>query len=300
MYIPRMTRERGNFPLSFFFAALAMVGPLHAETIVVPNNSFESPVTPYADPRIDFWQQTPDWTNTASGLFSNFIPGTPPIDNCDSNQVAYVFAAPGVAIFQDYDSTDWLNPAPLHAFPATYETGKTYTLTVGLIGGGGGMSPGSTFQISLYYRDAASNLVTIAATMVTNTPQLFPTNTHLVDFQVELPAVKPSDAWAGRHIGIELTAGPELSSGYWDLDNVRLTATATPALVPGVWTNGQFTLTLLSQPGLAFDLLAATNPVLPGSNWTRVATLTNLTGKISFTDGGASPARRFYRAHQVP
>ena len=92
------------------------------------------------------------------------------------------------------------------------------------------MTNGATFQISLYYRDLASNMVTVAATTITNTQTLFPTNTHFTDFQVRTPIVQASDAWAGKHIGIRLasTVGFDLQGGYWDLDNVRLTESVVP------------------------------------------------------------------------
>jgi hypothetical protein len=135
-----------------------------------------------------------------------------------------------VAIFQDYNSLSGADTTPTHDFNMKFEPGKSYALTVGALGGGGGMSNGVTFEISLYYRDAASNRVTVAATSITNTPALFPTNTHLTDFQVIVPAVKASDAWAGKNIGIQLesTVGFDLQGGYWDVDNVRLTESTVP------------------------------------------------------------------------
>ena len=47
---------------------------------------------------------------------------------------------------------------------------------------------------SLYYRDAASNMVTVAATTITNSSSLFPTNTHLIDFQMLVPTVRTKQA----------------------------------------------------------------------------------------------------------
>ena len=58
----------------------------------------------------------------------------------------------------------------------------------------------------------------------------FPTDTHFVDFQVQVPGVKATDAWAGQSIGIQLLATPDFKQsrtypwgGYWDVGNVRLT-----------------------------------------------------------------------------
>ena len=144
-------------------------------------------------PLVYSWQQTPltDLSNQSTfqtGVFSN-VP--PPIDNCDGGQAAFLFAYPGVALAQDYDSTDYANPTPPHTFNAAFEAGKSYTLTVGLIGGGGGMKEGATLELSLYYRDSLSNIVTVAATNITFTQTLFPSTFHFVDFQAQLPTVKP-------------------------------------------------------------------------------------------------------------
>ena len=274
-------------------------GVLWAATVPVPNASFESPPVNFASPFVDGWQQVPDPSTTLTGVFSN-VP--PPIDNCDGGQAAYLIADPGVALFQDYDSTDYANPTPTHGFNATFEAGKSYTLTVGVIGGGGNMTNGATLELSLYYRDALSNLVNVAATNIAYTPDLFPSHYHLVDFQVLLPTVRTSDPWAGRHIGVQLLSSitdTNLAGGYWDLDNVRLASSVTPALVAPLYTNGHFSFTLQSEPGLPFEILASTNVALPLSNWTSLGTLTNGTGATAFTDPADNLSRRFYRARLI-
>ena len=218
-----------------------------------------------------------------------------------------LFADPQTAIFQDYDSTDWSNPAPTHAFNATYDVGKSYTLTVAVLGGTNvdyPMPEGTTLELSLYYRDSASNMVTVAATSITNSWALFSNATpHFIDFQVQVPTVKASDPWAGQHIGVQLlstVAGTNLVGGYWDLDNVRLVSSVAPALLAPAWTNGQFTFTLQSEPGLRFEILASTNLALPLSNWTSLGTVTNVTGTVPFLDPATNLNRRFYRARQLP
>ena len=75
--------------------------------------------------------------------------------------------------------------------------------------------------------------------------------------------------------------------------------TATPAppriLAPSlVWTNGQFSFTLQSQAGSAVEIQASTNLV----DWTSLATLTNQTGTLPFTDPDNTFPRRFYRLRQ--
>jgi len=195
------------------------------EGIYVPNYSFESPDigtnSPYAAPVLDSWEEAPqpDWYQPAyfggspwADLFGTFynLPnftnsmGTNNtyIDNCDGVQAAFLFALPDVAIFQDLN--------------ATFTVGKAYTMTVGLIGGGGDMTNGSTFDLSFYYLDSSSNMDIVAETTVTNTTNNFPTDTHLVDFQVQVPAVQATDPWAGKNMGIQLLATPDFNNpGSW-------------------------------------------------------------------------------------
>src|SRR5262249_18766719 len=189
-----------------------------AGAIFVPNASFEFPpapqVAPCARPGLDDWAKSPQpvWYDPAQnqntpwsylmGCFYNVpFPGSF-IDNCDGQQASFLFALPQAGLLQDYDTIGGTNTVPSHGFNAKFNVGSAYDLTVGLIGGGGGMQPGVMLQLSLYYRDASSNFITVAATIVTNTTDNFPTNTHFVDFQVHLPPVHDTDTWAGKNIGI--------------------------------------------------------------------------------------------------
>ena len=292
-------------------------GSLAAGPIHIPNASFESPVVPIeftpALPDMDYWQKSPEpgwyasspdaaypW-DTRMGTFYNFPAPDTFIDNCDGTQAAFLFAFPDVAIFQDYNSIYGTNTTPSHAFNASFNVNRAYTLTVGLLGGSGGMYYGASLQLSLYYRDASSNMVIVAATTITNSAELFPTNTHFVDFSVYVPGVRATDPWAGQNIGVQIasTTTYDLRGGYWDVDNARLTETLLPTLTDLGLTNGQFGFTLQSQPGLRFDILATTNPALPISNWTNLGTLTNVTGITPFLDPATSLDRRFYRARQL-
>ena len=260
---------------------------LQAAPIVVPNGSFESPSTPFADPRIDAWQKSPKpvWfeENEAqkwdqlTGVFVNTAPGAADhIDNMDGSQAIFLFALPEAALFQDYDSTDWSNSTPTHAFDAVFEVGKSYRLTVGAVGGGGGMVEGASLLAALYYRDAASNIVMVAGTNIVHSPALFTNTTHFVDFPVEVPEVQAGDAWANQHIGIQLlsTVAPDKAAGYWDIDNVRLTeeggAAAALTLANPSVSGGVFSLTVQSAPGINLEILAAENIALPLSEWTTV------------------------------
>ena len=287
------------------------------EEIDVPNYSFESPVVPpvnpFAEPDMDAWEKSaqPYWYDPSQnyntpwedlmGTFYNVPYPGQFIDNCDGSQAAFVFALPGTALFQDYNSLSGTNTVPTHDLSAAFTVGKAYKLTVGLTGGGGNMAPGATFEISLYYRDAAGDMVTVAATTITNTTATFPTNTHLVDFSAFLPGVKPTDPCAGQYIGIQLlsTVGFGSARGYWDLDNVRLVETVAPVLAQTTMTNGQLGFTLLSEPGLVFAIQAAPSVGTTPTPWTTVSTVTNLTGAGTFTAPLTNAPLQFYRARQL-
>lgn len=205
-------------------------GTLLAQSISVGNGSFESPTTPPgfpAFPQIDLWLKTPQppgiplpggvtWDQLA-GVFPNTPAGSADhIGNMHGNQAAYILAIPGVTIYQNLDST--------------YEAGKSYHLTFGILGGGG-IAEGSLFEASFFYNDAEDNRVTLATTPITFTQSAFPTVTHLIDYEVTLPIVQEGDAWAGKNIGLQLASSFGTGAGYWDVDNVRVEAIPEPSTV---------------------------------------------------------------------
>lgn len=164
------------------------------------------------------------------------------------------------------------------------------------------MLAGVTMEIALYFRDAASNMVTVAATSITNASSLFPNTTNFVDVQVQIPTVKSGDPWAGRHIGVRMlsTVNSDLQGGYWDLDNIRLTSLRASRLYPPTLTNGQFIVQLQSEPGTRFELLQSTNLTLPISSWLSLGILSNTTGKVFFADASTNINRCFYSVRQLP
>src|SRR5215471_8228370 len=140
---------------------LLMPESLSAQPVPVPNYSFEQQqapnVYPYVNINVDEWQKAPEpayytpafggygipWVATA-GVFLDVNPYA----NHVGNQCGYILAVPQATLFQDYTST------PTHDFNATYDVGKSYTLTVGVFGKTT-VAPGSTFQLSLYYLDGS-------------------------------------------------------------------------------------------------------------------------------------------------
>lgn len=303
-----------NSTIAGILFLLSASDAIMAATISVPNASFESPSFGGPNPNLNSWQKTakPDWYDDGGGSFlwsqltgafrNTTVGSSNYIDNCDGLQAMWLFAVPEVGLFQDYDSMDWNDPVPTHDFNANYEPGKSYHLTVGVIGTGGNMQQGVTLDLSLYYRDALSNRIVITTTTLTNNYDVFSNNTHFVDCHVTIPIVKAGDAWAGQKIGIQFlsTVRTNLQGGYWDLDNVRLASTLAPKIVNLVRTNGQFQFTLQSEPGLTFQIVASTNLTMPSSNWTSVGFATNVTGAILFVDTSANFPQRFYQARQLP
>ncbi|MBX3730996.1 MAG: hypothetical protein KF791_00220 [Verrucomicrobiae bacterium] len=200
--------------------------------IPVPNASFEFPATPFVSPSVAEWQRTPkppdydDETNfawdLAAGVFLNPGPGQDGHkENAEGRQALYLFAVPGNGILLD-------GTGPAGAFPAIYEPGNAYTLTVALIGGGGNMLEGTSLRLVLHAVTDAGERLTVAFDEILHSAQRFPTLTRFVDVAVTVPPVLPGDPWAGRPLGIGLysavQAGSGLEGGYWDVDNVRLTA----------------------------------------------------------------------------
>jgi hypothetical protein len=214
--------------LSALFVFSLLAAPALSAPVPIPNGSFEDPalplLPPYASPTISAWQKSPVpswWTqagytadqwNDSAGTFVNVnIPGDY-IDNCDGNQAAFMFApAPGYGLYQDLS--------------ATYQAGQSYQLTVAIEGGGYGMPVGFQMEIGLYYRDGNGNQVPVGTTTVTNTNT--GNLTHLTDYSASIPAVAATDPWAGQSVGVELLQ-TESGTGYWDIDNVRLTTAAVP------------------------------------------------------------------------
>ena len=209
---------------------VALVNSGSAQSILVPNGSFESPTPPQgfpATPQIDIWQKTaqPVGVPLPNGItwdqLSGVFPNTPPsslshIDNVTESQAAYLFAIPGVGLSQ--------------TLTATFEVGKSYALSMGVLGGGG-ISEGSSLQLDLFYLDGANAMASVAVAPITFTTADFPNSTHLLDFQALSATVGANDPWAGKQIGVRLLSTFGTGSGYWDVDNVRLFAVPEPGAI---------------------------------------------------------------------
>lgn len=203
-----------------------------ADSIVVPNGSFESPSAfgLQVQPVVDSWSKSPDpgvglppgytWDGTV-GTFYNY-PGQPTtIDNVDGSQVAYVLAYSTAGVSQVLNSAD-----------AVFNVGMSYTVTVGLTASSH-LTTSDSFGLSLYYLNGTTP-TPVGQSIVSYSAAAFPNLVHLTDVSLTIPAVQSSDAWAGKAVGIQLSVVGGSGQGYWDMDNVRLTATsAVPE--PSTW-----------------------------------------------------------------
>jgi hypothetical protein len=219
------------------FLASPLLAP--AQSLSVPNFSFENPTVPnsfpYASTIIDSWQKNPqpgyfdpvafglNWDQTSGVFLDNFAGNPTPLSNRVGNQGAFILDFPGAGFHQDYNSSVG------HDLNISYTVGQSYQLTAGFLGKGA-LATGDMLMMSLYYGDYANGNV-VASTYVVYDPVTFSDPTRLIDFSVNVPAVQAGDAWANQTLGIALVdiSGPEAGQAYWDLDNVRLSTVPEPA-----------------------------------------------------------------------
>lgn len=228
--LPGRLRRR---PIAGVVLGLRLLGDPVA--LPIPNGSFEEPATDFVSTRIDRWQEAsaPEGYSEAggfawdqlTGIFRNTAPGAADhLSNLDGRQALYLFAIPGVAVFQDGSSRDWDDAQPAGDLTARYEPGATYTLKAWVQGGGGGMREGVPLELCLYYRNTAGMQVPVAHTEVVHSNTLFADPQRLVACSVTTPRVQATDPWAGRSVGVRLRSavGADLAGGYWEVDAVTL------------------------------------------------------------------------------
>lgn len=255
-----MTNKGFRAPISVMAGVIAISFTAQAQPITVPNFSFESqaapPIVPYVNGNVDSWSRHAEpayWVpltgggipwNGTSGLFLDVNP----YGNTPGDQAGYVLNFPGAALFTHASTLDWNNSPS--GFNSIFEIGKAYTLTIGVFGKDT-ITPGGTLKLSLFYMDGA-NQVDAASTTITYSAAQFPmSNLNLIDFNVNLTHVAPTDAWAGQNIGIKIESTSEfalMNQGNWDIDNVRLTAVPEPST---------FALLGLGVAGLAYRSIRA-------------------------------------------
>ena len=260
----RTLGPKGRYLLAAWWAVLSWT-TLFAEVISVPvpNGSFEYPATTYVSTNLVSWQRTPkpdDYDDSGefywhylTGVFANTAPGASDhITNCDGAQALWLWTNPEVGLYLD-------GTEPGGEFPVTYVPGDELTLTVGVLGGSRGMRIGASLRLELYYLNGSEQRNPVATTEVVFTLETFPSNTRFYDFQVKVPAVKPTDPWAGKRLGIKLlsTVTPEsnLASWYWDIDNVRLTIDREASFVLNIEpSDGGVRIRWFGMPGVRYQV----------------------------------------------
>jgi len=188
-------------------AAVLLCNPVvRADAIPVANHSFEFPVTDYAIPDANDWDEMDiDPSSQNTGVFANY-PGDAYIVNADANQVAFLIAMQGNAFQQE--------------LPEVYQVGKSYQLTIAV-----GISfysppegPEDPLELAFFYKDKNQQTKDIA---VLSVPFERRSATYLDDFTLSLPKVQPGYGWAGKNIGIAIRGTSDLG-GAWIFDNVRV------------------------------------------------------------------------------
>lgn len=182
-------------------------------SIPIENASFEAPaIDPKAFPALPFadgWLEIDlDKGSQNTGVFANTAAGSPDsLVNADGKQLAFLGSQQGNALEQD--------------LAAIYQVGCEYRLTVGVSVSlrfpPASIKPADTIDLVLYYLDA-NEPVDITRLTIGAEGQ---SSTRLQDYTVVLATVRPSDAWAGKPIGVAIRA-MGAAGGFWDLDNVRL------------------------------------------------------------------------------
>ena len=259
---------------------------LGATTVIsLPNPSFEEPSTLFVSTEVGSWKKSPKpddydegggvflWDQLV-GVFKNTAPEKPDhIVNLDRTQALYLFANPRVGVFLDATG-------PGGSFPYTYQPGDSLTLTVAVLGGGGGMLEGTPLRLELYHLGGDGERFLVSGTTVLHSRQQFPTTTQFFDFEVTVPQVRSTDPWANRRIGIGLLSALEPNSeivgGYWDLDNVRLTVSRDDGafLLAPATVDGERGITWKSSTGHGYQVQISS----PLGSWTNWGSLLSGTG----------------------
>jgi len=272
---------------------VAAVNAIQAQPITVSNALFAVPSTTYATPDVSMWNTIPPQGSNEDeiGVFTNnpIYGAGAYITNCAGTQAAFMYSDPGLVLYQ--------------VLPATYQVGAGYQLITGLIGGPPTSefpvpATGAILQMSLFYLNG-TNLVTIGYTNAVNTTNTFSNIIQFINFEVDIPPVRSTNAWAGKNIGIAFSTflpNGVQEGGTWELNNVQLFS--TPCFLYPTVSNGQFNATFKGQPGLVFQILATSNLSIAASNWTTLATVTNTNGTMLFHDSPAAYPARFYGARE--
>lgn len=204
-----------------------------ANTITVPNYSFESPAGPFplqVSLTIDDWTTTGPPSevvdvgngprNSGVGIFQNSNPGLAGYaTNADGNQMAYMFSG-------SQDPTYSLHTLS-QVLSTPFAANTKYTLTVGISDAGSPPPPGDQLSLQLFYTTAANPntpVIVGTANVVQGSSAL--SDTALTDYSATA-ALGQNDAAIGNDIGIMFTT-TGVGGGEFNLDDVRVDASPVP------------------------------------------------------------------------
>ena len=239
---PPTVSGSGRYRTAILIAAaglLGLAGSAQAQLVGITNPSFELPNASGSPTGvstvISSWDKLPQpgyfdpgtffltWDSVA-GIFPN-APAPDPrhLTNADGSQVAYIFAFTGAGISQTLSTS--------------FAAGMSYTLTLGLRGGGS-LAAGTPFLAGLQYFDG-TDWTNVGATVVTATAG-YNTVTALQPVTVSTGTIAAGSPAVGKPIRVILEGTDfSASSGlaYWEADNLQLNAVPEPesyALVAGL------------------------------------------------------------------
>lgn len=193
-------------------AILLIIASVQADSVPIPNHSFEVPMIDPNNNPFPVIPFTSSWTeddidpcSLNTGTFVN----TPPesddhLVNSDGSQLAFLGSMNGNALWQ--------------YLPATYQQGKSYELTVGVcVSANVPVPQGTPLTLALHYlfNSAPADIVSVQVPAPASSSRI------LEDFSVTLPTVQPGDPWADKNIGFAIRA-TGAAGGFWVIDNVRL------------------------------------------------------------------------------
>jgi hypothetical protein len=213
-------------------AAVVALSPvaLRADIIAVGNFSFESPDASSAGywhntnpvPTLNDWGWAPATPAGVGNIWGAVIYNSgailPVVSGVVGSQYGYC----------DSDNSGGTNPRDgtlAQELSATYEAGKSYTMTVGVaMAGNSSGSYGQTLDLELAWRSTTGYGI-LATTPIT--PSQISTSA-LTPFSVTVPVLGALDAAVGNHIELAfVNHAPTGGVGSWAFDNVQLIS-ATP------------------------------------------------------------------------
>ncbi|NQV33556.1 MAG: hypothetical protein HQ515_12765, partial [Phycisphaeraceae bacterium] len=177
----------------------------------IENASFETPVVDpnafQALPYVNQWVETDnDMEYSANtGVFPNPSPGSPgSLLHTNGQQLAFLGSEQGNGFEQGLQSI--------------YQPGFSYQLTIG-VGVSALFPPSAENSVAVVFYFVDNNEPVDIASQIVSASDY--TSTMLQDVTANLGPVGPNDIWVGQPLGIAIrSVGP--ASGFWDLDNVRL------------------------------------------------------------------------------